>query len=118
MESIFNRINQESQQRFTYTYFGNSLGSFRIFPSIRESIDPETGKCGDYDPRIRPWYVSGSTGGKNVIIMLDVSGSMDGVRLNLAKQAAKAIIRTLSNNDFVGVLTFSDDATALGVDKV
>lgn len=82
-----------------------------------ESKD-DKGVCGDYDPRLRPWYVTGSSGGKNVIILLDISGSMDGIRLKLAKQASKAVIRTLSNNDFVGALSFADSATALHVDKV
>ena len=43
---------------------------------------------------------------------------MDGIRLNLAKQASKAVIRTLSNNDFIGVLNFANNATALDVNRV
>ena len=98
-------------------YFGNALGSFRIFPSNTEPKDSE-GVCSDYDPRFRPWYVTGSSGGKNVILIIDVSGSMDGIRLSLAQQAAKAVITTLSNNDFVGVASFSNSATALHVDQL
>lgn len=33
-----------------------------------------------YDPRFRPWYVSAISGPKNVIIILDLSGSMGQVR--------------------------------------
>ena len=64
----------------------------------------------DYDPRFRPWYVTATSGGKNVILMVDISGSMDGNRINLAKEAAKSVINTLSNNDFIGVITFSSTA--------
>ncbi len=38
------------------------------------------GKCpngkNNYDPRIRPWYVAASTGPKDVVLILDTSGSM------------------------------------------
>ena len=30
-----------------------------------------------YDPRVRPWYVGASSGPKDVIIVLDTSGSMN-----------------------------------------
>ena len=70
--------------------------------------------CVDYDPRYRPWYVTATSGGKNVILFIDISGSMDGNRINIAKQAAKSVVNTLSNNDFLGVVTFSTSATYLG----
>ena len=38
------------------------------------------GKCpngkNNYDPRVRPWYVAASTGPKDVVLILDTSGSM------------------------------------------
>ena len=36
--------------------------------------------------------------------MIDTSGSMTGDRMTLAIDAAKAVVNTLSNNDFVGVI--------------
>ena len=46
---------------------------FRIFPG-------SPGNCpngvNNYDPRVRPWYVAASSGPKDVILVLDVSGSM------------------------------------------
>ena len=48
------------------------------------------------DPRIRPWYVAASSGPKDVVIVLDVSGSMSQYgRLDLAKEAAETVINTL-----------------------
>lgn len=67
--------------------------------------------CGDYDPRFRPWYVTATSGSKNVILLLDISGSMnDNFKLDSAKEALISVVNTLSNNDFVGVVTFSDVA--------
>ena len=49
---------------------------------------PATQWCtSSYDPRFRPWYVSAASGPKDIVIVLDVSGSMDGNgRLKLLKE--------------------------------
>lgn len=36
----------------------------------------EDNKCADFDPRIRPWYVSAITGPKIMVILIDISKSM------------------------------------------
>jgi hypothetical protein len=53
--------------------YGADNGVFRIFPGNPHSCP--NGK-GDYDPRIRPWYVSASSGPKDIVFVLDTSGSM------------------------------------------
>lgn len=85
------------------------MGSTRIYPGFADFY-----ACDDYDPRFRPWYVTATSGSKNVILLLDVSGSMEAdYKLESAKEALISVINTLSNNDFVGVATFSDSATTL-----
>lgn len=56
-------------------YIGTSFGFFRGYPGTKQnSIN---GVCNlDYDTRVRPWYVSAASGAKNVIIVIDISGSM------------------------------------------
>ena len=78
---------------------------------MEEQVD---GRCYDYDPRRRPWFVAAISGGKNIILILDISGSMDGHRINNAKGAVKAIISTISVHDFVGFIVFNDEARVLG----
>ena len=51
-------------------------------------------------------------------MIIDRSGSMDGARISIAKDAANAVIDTLSNNDFIGVVQFSSSASALDVNRV
>ena len=54
-----------------------------------------------------------ASGAKNVILMIDISGSMYGKRLTIAKDAASAVISTLSNSDFIGVIKFSSSASVV-----
>jgi len=90
-------------------YFGAHNGMFRMIPAIHNEI------CGNYDPRRRPWYVAASSGPKDVIVVMDVSGSMsDYGRMELAIEAAKTIVETLTVADRVAVVPFSDNARILG----
>ncbi|KAI8511664.1 hypothetical protein Bbelb_107640 [Branchiostoma belcheri] len=66
---------------------------------------------------VRNWYVSAaSPKKKNVVIVIDVSGSMDTAnRIDLAKQAALTVLDTLTARDWVGVVSFSTEvATPTG----
>lgn len=53
-----------------------------------------------------------------MILLIDVSGSMYGDRMTLAKDAASAVINTLSNSDFVGVIKFSSSAQVVYSSKI
>jgi Mg-chelatase subunit ChlD len=70
-------------------FFAAQDGSFRIFPGRRSS------DC-DFDPRERPWYIAASSGPKNIVLVLDTSGSMAGQRLVLLKKAATRVVSTLT----------------------
>lgn len=76
------------------------------------------GSCSDFDPRFRPWYVTATSGAKNVILMIDTSSSMLGDGLDVAKTAAKSVINTLSNNDFVGVISFDSRARTVYSNRI
>ena len=91
------------------TFFGTSNGMFRIWPAQHSEV------CGIMDTRIRPWFVAASSGPKDVVIVIDKSGSM-GVqnRWNLAINAAKSVIDTLTIGDHFSVVLFSDTAETLG----
>lgn len=45
---------------------------------------------------------------KDVVILVDRSGSMTGQRRDIAKHVVTNILETLGNNDFVNVMTFAD----------
>ena len=86
-------------------YFGSSRGIFREFPGNYHGND--NNQCDDYDPRYRPWYTIAASGAKNVIILLDKSGSMTkSGKLEVAKNAVASLIDTLSISDNVGIIAF------------
>lgn len=88
-----------------WQYIGTPTGLLRLYPGSPQET------CNAYDPRNRPWYVAATSGPKNVILVIDVSGSMRHLRLDLAKEAAKTVVNTLTNFDYVGIVAFSDTAT-------
>eukprot|EP01083_Nonionella_stella_P183564 663804_1 len=100
-------------------YFGTINGLFRQYPGVENA--KQSGNYVDYDPRFRPWYVSAAIGSKDVVILLDISGSMkQNNRLSLAKEAAISVLNTLDSSSFVNVVAFSDELTlsCFGVDLV
>ena len=91
------------------TYFGSHNGLFRHIPAFLQE------NCGQYDPRRRPWFVAASSGPKDVVLVIDVSGSMsDYERMNIAKDAAVTIIDTLTIADRFAIVAFSDTASIIG----
>ena len=73
------------------------------------SMYPEFSWCPtDYDPRFRPWYSTAATNPKVLIVVIDVSGSMGTAgRIDLAREAALAVLDTLTWNDEVGFVLFN-----------
>ena len=112
LENKFKTLNQNRDKKYGRAYIGTSLGSFRSYPAI--------GGCSsDYDPRFRPWYVAATAGSKNVILIIDTSGSMgENGKMGMAIQAAKSVINTLSNSDFVGVVEFNSDAKTIYSNRI
>ena len=94
--------------RLPQLYFGGHNGAFRIYPARHSET------CGNYDTRKRPWYVAASSGPKDVVLVLDTSGSMSSSsRISLAKTAANDVIDALTIGDHFGVVEFNSDASTL-----
>lgn len=61
-----------------------------------------------YDFRTRTWYTEAITSPKDIIILLDISGSMTGTRRHMSMQVVNQILDTLNDNDFVNIYTFNN----------
>jgi voltage-dependent calcium channel alpha-2/delta-3 len=66
-----------------------------------------------FDCRLQSWYIIAAASPKDVIILMDSSGSMTGLRLEIAKKLIESIMDTLSDNDFFNILTYSNTVNYL-----
>jgi uncharacterized protein with von Willebrand factor type A (vWA) domain len=57
---------------------------------------------------MRLWYIDASLNPKDIIILVDNSGSMSGMSQEIARHLVNNILETLGSNDFVNVLKFSN----------
>ncbi len=80
-----------------WQYFGSEEGMLTIFPAFEDKA-----ACSSYDPRFRPWYVETATPEpKDVILVIDTSGSMGTTFMKIAKEAAKTVLNTMNPRDRV-----------------
>ncbi|KAK7826299.1 hypothetical protein U0070_021313, partial [Myodes glareolus] len=61
-----------------------------------------------FDCRNRGWYIQAATSPKDIVILVDVSGSMKGLRMAIAKHTITTILDTLGENDFVNIIAYND----------
>lgn len=57
-----------------------------------------------YDCRMREWYIQTAASPKDIVILLDISGSMTGLRKSIALNVVYTILDTLTDNDYVVTL--------------
>lgn len=105
--------NYNSDPALSWQYFGSDTGILRHYPAkvweskdIKDDIDV-------YDCRKRSWYIETATCSKDIVILLDNSGSMFGFRNFIAQLTVKSILDTFSNNDFLNIYIYSENVTEL-----
>ncbi|XP_018338432.1 PREDICTED: voltage-dependent calcium channel subunit alpha-2/delta-4-like isoform X2 [Trachymyrmex septentrionalis] len=73
--------------------------------------DDDNSSADEYDCRLRNWFIEAATCSKDMVILMDVSGSMTGFGKTIAKTTVNSILDTLSNNDFVTLLKYNNETT-------
>nr|XP_036670112.1 voltage-dependent calcium channel subunit alpha-2/delta-3 isoform X4 [Drosophila suzukii] len=107
LDQIF-RDNYKNDPTLSWQFFGSSTGFMRQFPASKWRKDVPVDL---YDCRLRSWYMEAATSPKDIVILMDGSGSMLGQRLDIAKHVVNTILDTLGTNDFVNIFTFDKEVT-------
>uniref|UniRef100_A0A336LHN4 CSON011477 protein n=1 Tax=Culicoides sonorensis TaxID=179676 RepID=A0A336LHN4_CULSO len=103
LDSIF-IDNYRIDPSLSWQYFASSTGFLRQFPAAKWEANP----VDLYDARLRTWYIEAANSPKDLIILVDNSGSMTGQRKDIARHIVENILETLSPNDYVNVLLFNE----------
>uniref|UniRef100_UPI0037E9987E voltage-dependent calcium channel subunit alpha-2/delta-1-like n=1 Tax=Semicossyphus pulcher TaxID=241346 RepID=UPI0037E9987E len=110
LEDVF-RKNKEEDPSLLWQVFGSATGLARYFPaSPWINANSSDDKIDLYDVRRRPWYIQGAASPKDMLILVDASGSVSGYTLRLIKTSVREMLETLSDDDFVNVVYFNDKA--------
>jgi hypothetical protein len=98
------RRNRERLKDLSFQKFCSESGFMRYFPAAPWIYDQKEAELDMFDCRSNEWFIDAATMSKNVLILLDLSGSMLGQRLEIAKLTVESILETLSDNDFFNVM--------------
>ncbi|XP_054833437.1 voltage-dependent calcium channel subunit alpha-2/delta-2 [Eublepharis macularius] len=106
LEDVFVE-NRKEDPSLLWQVFGSATGVTRFYPATPWRV-PD--KIDLYDVRRRPWYIQGASSPKDMVIIVDVSGSVSGLTLKLMKTSVYDMLDTLSDDDYVNVASFNQNA--------
>ncbi|XP_058229628.1 voltage-dependent calcium channel subunit alpha-2/delta-2b isoform X2 [Hemibagrus wyckioides] len=109
LERVFME-NSRDDPSLLWQAFGSATGVTRYYPATPWRA-PD--KIDLYDVRRRPWYIQGASSPKDMVILVDVSGSVSGLTLKLIKASVTEMLDTLSDDDYVNVARFNEKAEAV-----
>ncbi|KAE8748978.1 hypothetical protein FOCC_FOCC004384, partial [Frankliniella occidentalis] len=103
--------NKERDRTTSWQFFAHHSGVMRQYPASKwNTLYHED----FFDARLRPWYLGAAMSPKDVVILLDNSGSIGMTEPSkLTKLVVHMILDTLGPDDFVSVLLFNNTVSSL-----
>ncbi|KAI1306008.1 Voltage-dependent calcium channel subunit alpha-2/delta-3 [Halotydeus destructor] len=107
----------------SWQFFGSNTGFLRAWPAAKwripvfikrenptaqQILQDELDALDLYDARMRNWFINAAASPKDIIILLDGSGSMTGQRKEIAKNVVLNILETLTDNDYFTIVRFTN----------
>lgn len=117
------RARRASGELTGWQYVADAHGVLRVYPGTPQFRG--SGVCSTFDVRRRPWFVSAVTGPKNIVVVIDTSGSMGTTdstansngdnlsRMQLVKNAVNVLLASFTQDDNINVVAFSSTAVTL-----
>ncbi|CAG5927519.1 unnamed protein product [Menidia menidia] len=109
LDDLF-RKNKEEDPSLRWQVFGSATGMARYFPASPWIVTRDSVNIDLYDVRRQPWYIQGAASPKDMLILVDASGSVSGLTLKLIKTSVSKMLETLADDDFVNVVSFNKSA--------
>ncbi|XP_031763031.2 voltage-dependent calcium channel subunit alpha-2/delta-3-like isoform X2 [Galleria mellonella] len=113
--SVF-KENYAQDSTMDFQYFCSAKGFLRHYPAAlwesmyKLKLDADS----VYDCRLRPWYVSAGGAPRDVLVLLDATGSMsNSTNQVIAKNFLLALLNALTDDDHVNVLKFNTKVQSL-----
>ncbi|RWS27682.1 voltage-dependent calcium channel subunit alpha-2/delta-3-like protein [Leptotrombidium deliense] len=107
--------NKNTDSDLYWQYFCSNDGFLRLYPAAKwrsplymQNPDEDTIPLDLYDCRLRKWYTKAAASPKDVVILLDRSGSMTGQRKEISRNVVVNILESLTEDDFVAILGFNN----------
>eukprot|EP00058_Branchiostoma_floridae_P028132 XP_002613623.1 hypothetical protein BRAFLDRAFT_93664 [Branchiostoma floridae] len=123
LDSVFIDNWQQNQETLPWQAFASQTGVFRMYParpmqphrfgSRTLTIADVPRRFDEFDARMTQWYQQTISSPKDMLILLDTSGSVEGRSLSLMKHTTWFLLDRLTEDDYVATGYFNAYAQAV-----
>jgi hypothetical protein len=98
--------NSKGDKNLLRQYIGTYSGLTRLYPTFQWATEPLL-SVDLFDPRFRPWFFTAESAPKDILFLLDYSGSVKGQNLHLIKVNVMQALAQLTPNDYFNAIWYN-----------